>query len=251
MVRRRKGRRPENAPEESESDAQPRVGPDGRRDDGPVPQSRTYTPPPSPLTRWQLHRPHGGPPRGRRGAEAARPRVFARDLRGEEQRPRRADDAGRSRPRPAAPPYRPRTGTAATPAPATGAIDPFDLFCAYHLGITPEGGYRIQNIHEVARRFGTNAATLRQILTDLGMAADDLVHSGFDLTSAQVDIMVAPEGVSRRELARPLYEEFRTAPKKTRDWAREMDDAQRQIDQTIGRDGRWSPAPRDPAGKQS
>ena len=64
-------------------------------------------------------------------------------------------------------------------------------------------------------------------------------------------ILVAPEGISRRELARPLYEEFRNAPKKTRDWAREMEDAQRQIDETIGRDGRWSPAPRDPAGKQS
>ena len=133
----------------------------------------------------------------------------------------------------------------------SGRIDPFDLFCAYHLGITPDGGYRIQNIHEVARRFGTNAAELRQLLTDLGMAADDIVHSGFDLPSAQVDIMVAPDGISRRELARPLYDEFRDAPKKTRDWAREMEDAQRQIDETIGRDGRWSPAPRDPAGKQS
>jgi hypothetical protein len=30
-----------------------------------------------------------------------------------------------------------------------------------------------------------------------------------------------------------------------------MEDAQRQIDETIGRDGRWSPTPRDPAGKQS
>ena len=83
------------------------------------------------------------------------------------------------------------------------------------------------------------------------MAADDIVHSGFDLPGAQVDIMVAPEGISRRELARPLYEEFRTAPKQTRNWAREMEDAQRQIDETIGRDGRWSPTPRDPAGKQS
>ncbi len=89
------------------------------------------------------------------------------------------------------------------------------------------------------------------MLTNLGMAADDIVHSGFDLPSAQVDIMVAPAGISRRELARPLYEEFRDAPKKSRNWAREMEDAQRQIDETIGRDGRWSPGRRDPAGKQS
>ena len=82
------------------------------------------------------------------------------------------------------------------------------------------------------------------------MAADDIVHSGFDLPGAQVDIMVAPTGISRRELARPLYDEFRSTPKKNRDWAREMDEAQRQIEKTIGRDGRWSPTPRDPAGKQ-
>lgn len=134
---------------------------------------------------------------------------------------------------------------------ASGKIDAFDLFCAYHLGITPDGGYRIQNIHEVARRFGTNAAELRQILADLGMAADDIVHSGFDLPGAQVDIMVAPEGISRRELARPLYDEFRSTPKQTRDWKREMEDAQRQIEKTIGRDGRWSPTARDAGGKQS
>jgi hypothetical protein len=132
----------------------------------------------------------------------------------------------------------------------TRAIDAFELFCAYHLGITPDGGYRIQNIHEVARRFGTNAGELRQTLANLGMAADDIVHSGFDLPGAQVDIMVAPEGISRRELARPLYDEFRSTPKQTRDWAREMEDAQRQIEKTIGRDGRWSPAPRDAGGKQ-
>jgi len=135
--------------------------------------------------------------------------------------------------------------------PPGGEIDPFELFCAYHLGITADDGYRIQNIHEVARRFGTNAAALRQTLAAYGMDADDIVHSGFDLASAQIDIMVAPAGISRRELARPLFDEFRSAPRKARDWAKEMEDADRQIERTIGQDGRWSPPPRDPAGKQS
>jgi transposase-like protein len=135
--------------------------------------------------------------------------------------------------------------------PPGGEIDPFELFCAYHLGITADDGYHIQNIHEVARRFGTNAAALRQTLAAYGMDADDIVHSGFDLASAQIDIMVAPAGISRRELARPLFDEFRSAPRKARDWAREMAEADRQIEQTIGHDGRWSPPPRDRAGKQS
>jgi hypothetical protein len=135
--------------------------------------------------------------------------------------------------------------------PGGGEIDPFELFCAYHLGITANDGYHIQNIHEVARRFGTNAAALRQTLAAYGMDAEDLVHGGFDLASAQIDIMVAPEGISRRELARPLYDEFKSTPRKVRDWAREMEEAGRQIERTIGSDGRWSPPPRDRAGKQS
>ena len=284
MTRRRKGRRP-GEQRDTDEHGQPRVGPDGRPD-GRGYQSNVYTPPPSPLTRWQHHaRGSQGAPRHRARATdtgrvqfgpGARPgaqqpsvpnadrarwtpptgtaAVPRYDRRGgpppqaRQQQPQQRRFGGdRHRARPDAA----RPAPASAPRPANTTIEPFDLFCAYHLGITPEGGYRIQNIHEVARRFGTNAGALRQVLTDLGMSADDIVHSGFDLPSAQVDIMVAPEGISRRELARPLYEEFRNAPKKTRDWAREMEDAQRQIDETIGRDGRWSPAPRDPAGKQS
>lgn len=263
MTRRRRGRPPgppsAGAPvgRAADDDRQPRVGPDGRPDD----RRDGYTPPPSPLTRWQHHntRAGGNPnvPRPRWAGSSAPPRSERRS----------APPAPQGRPRdgrpPAGRPAAPRPNdarvpprqNAARPAPAAtaaqGTIDAFELFCAYHLGITPEDGYRIQNIHEVARRFGTNAGELRQILADLGMAADDIVHSGFDLPSAQVDIMVAPMGISRRELARPLYDEFRSAPKQARNWAREMEEAQRQIEETIGRDGRWSPGRRDPAGKQS
>ncbi len=247
MTRKRRGRRPG---ERRDDDAQPRVDPNGRPEERGARQPNGYTPPPSPLTRWQHHnQPHrggGGGAQRSRWASPSGTRVDRRDA--PHERPRRFAPSARPEPRPkvertSAP--RPQPGSA-----AASRIDAFELFCAYHLGITPDGGYRIQNIHEVARRFGTNAGELRQILTELGMAADDIVHSGFDLPSAQVDIMVAPEGISRRELARPLYDEFRSAPKKTRDWAREMEDAQRQIDKTIGRDGHWSPTPRDPAGKQ-
>jgi hypothetical protein len=252
MTRRRRGRRPGEPQQGADQQGQPRVGPDGRPDE----RGTGYTPPPSPLTRWQNHNAaqRGGPRAGQRPRWS--PPAAGGHARQEHHgappqgRPRRPPD---TRPDPRRnverpnPPSRPRTPSSA----ASSAIDAFELFCAYHLGITPDGGYRIQNIHEVARRFGTNAGELRQILSDVGMAADDIVHSGFDLPGAQVDIMVAPEGISRRELARPLYDEFRSTPRQTRDWAREMEDAQRQIEKTIGRDGRWSPAPRDAGGKQS
>jgi len=250
MTRRRRGRRPGAPDTGADESRQPRVGPDGRPDERNGRPSNAYTPPPSPLTRWQLHANgyRGSGPRRGKGPGGPQGRPEHRGGPPKERVQRFHADAR--------PETRPNVERTAVPrqqvagSSAGRSIDTFELFCAYHLGITPDGGYRIQNIHEVARRFGTNAGELRQILADRGMAADDIVHSGFDLPSAQVDIMVAPEGISRRELARPLYDEFRRAPKKTRDWAREMEEAQRQIDKTIGRDGRWSPTPRDPAGKQ-
>jgi hypothetical protein len=113
-------------------------------------------------------------------------------------------------------------------------IDAFDLFCAYHLGITEEGGYRFQNIHQVAQRFRTNAGVIRQVLTDLRMDPDAIVHSSFDLASAQVDIMLAPEGISRVELARDLYQRFREAPRRDRNWAKELAEDARENERIFG-----------------
>jgi hypothetical protein len=102
-------------------------------------------------------------------------------------------------------------------------IDAFLLFCAYHLGITEDGGYRFQNIHQVARRFGTNAGVIRQLLTDFRMDPDVMVHSDFAMADAQVDVMMAPEGVSRIEMAREIYARFRSARPRKRDWVAELE----------------------------
>lgn len=114
-------------------------------------------------------------------------------------------------------------------------ITPFDLFCAYHLGITADDGYRFQNIHDVAKRFGCSSGVIKQLLADLNMDADALVQSKFDIASAQVDVMAAPEGVSRRELARELYDQFLKAPRKARDWARELVEDARENEKTYGK----------------
>src|SRR5579862_7091968 len=60
-------------------------------------------------------------------------------------------------------------------------IDPFQLFCAYHLGITEDNGYRHQNVHVVARRFKTSPGVIKQLLVDLEMDPESLVQSGFDI----------------------------------------------------------------------
>lgn len=113
-------------------------------------------------------------------------------------------------------------------------IDPFALFCAYHLAITEDDKYRFQNIHQVAKRFGTNAGVIKQLLVDYDMDPETIVHSSFDMASAQLDIMVAPEGISRTELARQLFAEFRAAPRHSRNWAKELEEDARANERTFG-----------------
>jgi hypothetical protein len=114
-------------------------------------------------------------------------------------------------------------------------IDAFRLFCAYHLGITEDDGYRFQNVHQVARRFGTNAGVIRQLLVEFKMDSDVIVHSDFDMADAQVDVMMAPEGVSRLELAREIYERFRKARPRKRDWLAELARDARDNEKIFGR----------------
>ena len=118
------------------------------------------------------------------------------------------------------------------------SVEPFALFCAYHLGITEDDGYRFQNIHQVAKRFATNAGVIKQLLAEFDMDPETIVHSGFDMASAQVDIMLAPEGISRTELARPLFAEFRSAPRRSRNWSKELEEDARENERLFGPGGR-------------
>lgn len=113
-------------------------------------------------------------------------------------------------------------------------IDPFELFCAYYLGITEDDRYEFQNIHQVARRFGTSAAVILQLLREFGMDTDAMVHSNYDLASAQIDVMYVPDGVSRTEIARAHYERFMNTPRGRRDWQRELDEDARENEKTFG-----------------
>jgi hypothetical protein len=113
-------------------------------------------------------------------------------------------------------------------------IEPFALFCAYHLGITEDGNYRFQNIHQVAKRFGTNAGVIKQLLADLDMDSDTIINSAFDMAGAQVDIMLAPDGINRTELGREFYEQFRVAPRRARNWSKELEEDARANERIFG-----------------
>ncbi len=116
-----------------------------------------------------------------------------------------------------------------------GNLEPFELFCAYHLGITPDNTYRTSNINEVAKRFNSNPATIKQALKEYDMSPESLLDRDFDMALAQLDIQVAPEGVDRIELAKGLYEEFLEAPRIKRDWKKILEE-DRKENQKIFRD---------------
>lgn len=116
-------------------------------------------------------------------------------------------------------------------------IDPFALFCAYHLGITAENSYRFQNVHEVARRFGVGADEVQEALRAYALDSDVLVHSGFDLAAAQADVQLSPAGVDLTVLARMHYEAVLNAEPGARDWHDELARAAEENEQIFGAAG--------------
>lgn len=142
-------------------------------------------------------------------------------------RPERPDRSGR--------PNRPGAGVHRAPTSSSSRIDPFELFCAYYLGIGPDKRYAPANVHDVARRFGVDSGVIRQALQDHRMDPETIMNLDFDLAMAQMDIQVAPEGIDRVELARDIFAQFRAAPRKPRDWHRLLAEDARENAKTFGR----------------
>ena len=89
-----------------------------------------------------------------------------------------------------------------------GSSDAFELFCSYYLGIMPDDGYQKPNIEEIVRRHSMSADEIRELLTEYDLEPQTLKGSAFDLQGAQLDIRLAPQGISRTETARDLYQEY-------------------------------------------
>jgi hypothetical protein len=89
-----------------------------------------------------------------------------------------------------------------------GPPDAFTLFCTYHLGITPTDGYQKPHLEEVARRFSMAPKELRALLGELELDDESVRKLDFDLEGAQLDIRLAPEGISRTEVARDLWQDY-------------------------------------------
>jgi hypothetical protein len=95
------------------------------------------------------------------------------------------------------------------PHPELSELTPFSVFCALYLGITERNGYAHQGREAVARRFSLSRDEFHAFLEEHALDRESLSRAGFDAESARLDIQVAPEGISRVELARTLFEELR------------------------------------------
>ena len=114
-------------------------------------------------------------------------------------------------------------------------LDAFNLFCAYHLGIGPDNTYRQTNLNQVAQRFGVEPAVIRQATIDFGFDPGTMLDKEFDLALAQLDIQVAPEGISKIELAKGIYDEFLNAPNLKRDWGKLIEEDKKENAKVFGR----------------
>lgn len=94
---------------------------------------------------------------------------------------------------------------------AEGPPDAFSLFCSYHLGVTPEDGYQKPSLNETARRFGMTPEEIKQLMSQYEIDPESLARSKFDLEGARLDIRVAPEGISRLEIAREHFGYYQEA----------------------------------------
>lgn len=104
-------------------------------------------------------------------------------------------------------------------------LEPFALFCAYHLGIGEDNRCRFQNVNEVARRFGVSVSEVQEALRAYALDSDTLINMDFDLAGAQADVQVSPPGVDLVSLARMHYDALLEAAPKSRDWEAELADA--------------------------
>ncbi|MEM1349762.1 MAG: hypothetical protein AAGI01_14465 [Myxococcota bacterium] len=88
------------------------------------------------------------------------------------------------------------------------ALTPFELFCAYHMGITPDNKYRRPSARDVARRFDVSVDEMHDALRTFAIDNNSMDELDFDISLARLDVRVAPEGIDRREIARVHFDEL-------------------------------------------
>lgn len=88
---------------------------------------------------------------------------------------------------------------------------PFELFCAYHLGLDREFRYRFFNLNSMARYFSLTTNEVRQLLEDFHLRPEDTRHVPFNVARAHATAQELAEQGNRLEVelfARKAFEEY-------------------------------------------
>ena len=104
--------------------------------------------------------------------------------------------------------------------------DPFALFSLYYLGLTPEGEVRFFNANQIAKKYNWTVGALMQMLEKHGLHPDKVLNTDFPLSRYQIDFQLAAENAEvdvLQNLAQLVYERFRKAEGKKRDWLKEIE----------------------------
>lgn len=89
-----------------------------------------------------------------------------------------------------------------------GPPDAFGLFSAYYLGVTADDGYKKPTLDATSRRFGVSPDEVKGLLQEHSLDPETIAKTEFDLEGAKLDVRLAPECMSRTEIARDLYESY-------------------------------------------
>lgn len=111
----------------------------------------------------------------------------------------------------------------------------FALFCAYHLGLDPNGNKRAMNIHDVARALRCSVDDVASDLERFGLTSDRLLNLDFDLAAAREDIWASPPGVDLASIAVMHFEFLQQAEERPRDWEAERRADEEENERVFGK----------------
>lgn len=103
--------------------------------------------------------------------------------------------------------------------------NPFELFCWYYLGLSPQGDYKFINGNQVAKIYNWSVDDLMETLRRHKIDPDTVVNTDFPLSKYQIDIQIAAENRSGDlllEFATRIFNEFSASVGNSRDWLAEI-----------------------------
>jgi len=103
---------------------------------------------------------------------------------------------------------------------------PFEVFCWYYLGLSPQGEYRFVNGNRIAKEYNTTVGDLLTFLRKHQMDPDVVLNTDFPMARYQVDVQLAAQerGPEQAlEMAERVFAEFQRRMGARRDWLAEIE----------------------------